>query len=295
MYAILGLSGFACSGKDTTALLIEKALAERGYIFSRYAFADPIYNFAREVFEVGEEETSDRTKKETPRVRSYDLEDIRIKAINETINLLIKYCDRSGTSPGDMESMIGANLDMESDKDVIEALVDKLLHDILEPYKYKPNLFVRMVMRVVGKDIIQYNISPRKIVQLIGTEFFRNHVNKRFWTAIAPTQETIFTDVRFPEEVDFIHDNDGAIALVINDKIVQISGSNHESEQHIARISPDYIIINDGKSMEALSIAVDSFVDGIVAKDKEYDVFGSPVDGYGVVPHVEEIGGEKND
>ena len=63
-----------------------------------------------------------------------------------------------------------------------------------------------------------WGISPRKALQLIATDCFRNIIRDDFWVKAVekkikdnPNQNYVITDVRFPNEVKMIHQNGGEI------------------------------------------------------------------------------------
>jgi len=118
------------------------------------------------------------------------------------------------------------------------------------------------------------NFSPRKALQLIGTEVIRDSFNKDFWVKalkkkiINSTCHVIVTDVRFPNEYNMIKSLGGKIVQVIRGDLPEwwenavafnqgkCDGSLlkdiHPSEYSLAGIAePDYIIHNDD-SLEKL-------------------------------------------
>jgi hypothetical protein len=63
-------------------------------------------------------------------------------------------------------------------------------------------------------------VTPRKILQLMGTEVFRNF-HKEIWIRAAerklqlsPTPVNLFTDCRFGNEMDFIHQQQGTLVWI---------------------------------------------------------------------------------
>lgn len=66
------------------------------------------------------------------------------------------------------------------------------------------------------------NFSPRLAMQLVGTDSLRNHFNEGIWFLTLenrirknPEQHVVISDVRFPNEVEFIK-NQGGILLRVN-------------------------------------------------------------------------------
>lgn len=293
MKPLIGIAGLAGSGKDTTALLMIEELSRRGYGFSRYAFADPIRIFANLAFGYPMKQMLDRDTKEVPVKVKYSRRELRENIVSETVYLLNKYIENSGASIQDIEGVVTRRLNMPlaiSGKVVYEKMADHLIDNILGVFQYKPNLFVRLFELVTRKDNVRFYLSPRTLTQKIGTEYFRNIVNKSFWTAIAPRHEIIVTDVRFPEEERFIKDNDGVLLSVYNTNIDPIQESSHESEQYINSIKADMVIVNDGESMELLRQAVVDVVDTLEQESSIYHNYESPVaDSYAVIVCPSEV------
>ena len=62
------------------------------------------------------------------------------------------------------------------------------------------------------------DFTPRYALQLMGTEVGRDVFNKNFWVIKLkqyiesnPDQHFVITDVRFANEIDFVHQNDGVL------------------------------------------------------------------------------------
>jgi dephospho-CoA kinase len=101
-----------------------------------------------------------------------------------------------------------------------------------------------------------WNISPRNALQYLGTDVFRNNINKllpnitdNFWVMLLENKykkikgNVIITDVRFQNEVDMIHKN-GGFVIKINRNTNNID--NHDSEKYIdSIINYDYVIDNN--------------------------------------------------
>lgn len=296
MKPIIGISGLAGSGKDTTAGLIIEELEKRGYDFSQYAFADPIRDFARNVFGFSMNHMLSRDTKEVPVKRKYDRKFLVDYAVIETRNLLRKYKSNTGIDTDTIEDVImtrridDRTIGKWHHRDVCHAMAEFLIDDILWHYQYKPNIFVRLFEKLTGKDNVRFSISPRTLTQKIGTEYFRNIVNKKFWTAIAPTHEVVISDIRFPEEERFVKDNDGIVLSVYNPLLELIGEHYHESEQYVNAIKADRVIVNDGQSLELLRHAVIEFLDDLEGRQPGYMEFDRPVeDSHGVAPYIQEV------
>ena len=105
---------------------------------------------------------------------------------------------------------------------------------------------------------LNWGTSPRKILQYLGTDIFRNDINKilpdigsKFWINLMSIKYSeikkeksliIVSDVRFQNEIDRIHEHGGFIIKLIRESIK--NDDKHESE-NIDNLFGDYTIIND--------------------------------------------------
>lgn len=124
----------------------------------------------------------------------------------------------------------------------------------------------------------QWGVTPRHVLQYVGTDMFRNHINglipntdNNFWVNLMKNKylkkceqdkntKVIVSDVRFQNEIDIIHKLNGKVI-----KLMRPSLSNndaHESEKNIDLLDGDFTIINDG-TLEELYSKVDKILDGI--------------------------------
>lgn len=111
-----------------------------------------------------------------------------------------------------------------------------------------------------GKDI-----TPRLMLQIIGTECMREHIHSDFWIAclekrILDDQDYVITDVRFPNEIDSIHKMGGKIveihrgepaewyvlACMYNKGQTKVMPDVHYSEWAWMGYETDYTITNNG-------------------------------------------------
>ena len=109
------------------------------------------------------------------------------------------------------------------------------------------------------KEIVddRWNISPRKAFQFIGTDLVRNQmwglidgIENNFWLKRMEMEckgegNVVFSDVRFQNEVDFIHKLGGIVIKIERD--VEGEEDLHESELAIDNIKNfDMLCKNDG-------------------------------------------------
>lgn len=90
----------------------------------------------------------------------------------------------------------------------------------------------------------RFGVTPRQMMQTLGTEWGRQMVNPDIWVTVQNRQHflpTIFTDVRHENEARFIRGHEGLIVHVIGRG--GISG-DHGSEQGIFAKDADYVIEN---------------------------------------------------
>jgi len=96
----------------------------------------------------------------------------------------------------------------------------------------------------------RWNQTPRQIMQMVGTDLFRNHYDPDFWiksfeqwyhNSSSSSTHVVCTDVRFPNEAECIRSLGGVLVQIIRPTI--LSTDLHESEQCI--IQADYRIMND--------------------------------------------------
>ena len=104
-------------------------------------------------------------------------------------------------------------------------------------------------------------LSPRKILQLTGTELFRNHFPgvwiERLKVAVQRSKNARFvvTDVRFQDEADAIWELGGEVLRIVRPGFEESDG--HLSETELSTIKPDAVVLNQG-GLEQLKIALNS-------------------------------------
>jgi hypothetical protein len=99
-------------------------------------------------------------------------------------------------------------------------------------------------------DLRSEILTPRLILQLLGTEGGRDVIHPNIWVnatlgKIKEDDKVIITDCRFPNEVEGIKKRKGVVVRVVRPS--KISTSTHPSETSLNDYKDwDYIIINDG-------------------------------------------------
>lgn len=113
-----------------------------------------------------------------------------------------------------------------------------------------------------------FGVTPRKILQFVGTELFRTHLHELnenfgndFWVkcmenriAGLDKQIVVIPDVRFENELQMVKKYNGKVIRIIRPGLEQMD--MHESELGCNKFDVDYEIRNDG-SIEDLYAAVD--------------------------------------
>jgi len=101
------------------------------------------------------------------------------------------------------------------------------------------------------------NGKPRKLLQFIGTDVFRQQIDTNYWVKLAAKRDNvIFTDVRFPNEAAICDVN---LRLIGGDET-----DNHESEK--LNFHYDYFIDNTEKSPGRAKLFVESFLGWVQRK-----------------------------
>ena len=115
------------------------------------------------------------------------------------------------------------------------------------------------------KEVVDefWGITPRKFLQLTGTEMFRNHFREDCWTKlferriinlkkeITGPKCVLVTDVRFPNEVDCIRRLGGSIFKIQRPSLSTSSNMyRHPSEIYIDELKADLIITNDYDNLD---------------------------------------------
>lgn len=112
--------------------------------------------------------------------------------------------------------------------------------------------------RILKEQIDSFcGFSPRKAMQLMGTEYGREMLCKDIWIKRAELEarqnailniSTIITDVRFQNEADWLRSQPNSLLIYLKvPNLVRDEKYNHASEAGINLIESDFVIINDKK------------------------------------------------
>lgn len=184
-----------------------------------------------------------------------------------------------------MIRLIGISGKMQSGKDTVASIIKKLSYIDWEIVKFADTLkdITCLLLNCSREDLESSDfkssplddrwqnfhneqLTPRKVMQLIGTDLFRNGLHPNTWVNTLSNKFTndsfwIVTDVRFPNEAEFIKNN-GGILIRIERESIELS--NHLSETALDDYEFDYII-NNHDTFYDLLLNVISFM-------KKYDI-----------------------
>jgi len=123
-------------------------------------------------------------------------------------------------------------------------------------------------VKLVGMDEAKKNCDVRRLLQRMGTEVGRDIFGEDFWVdqtfkAMADLEyqgiadQFVITDVRFPNEVDRIHDTGGIVVRIDRPGIGPVNA--HSSDMMVNTIEPDVWLMNDG-SIEDLYTKIEGIL-----------------------------------
>jgi hypothetical protein len=104
--------------------------------------------------------------------------------------------------------------------------------------------------------------TPRKLLQTIGTDLVRKHIKDTFWTDVMEQEikvheNSVITDVRFPNERIFVRNNEGLLLLVERESEGKKVDA-HSSENSIGSVDEYDYVIKNNKSVADLHDVVEA-------------------------------------
>ena len=108
------------------------------------------------------------------------------------------------------------------------------------------------------EKIAEIGVSPRQMMQTLGTEWGRSCIHPELWIMVAAGaveqqqklgRDVVIDDVRFPNEAEMVHRLGGELWLV--DRPGVVYEGEHASEGALADVLPDVVVNNSG-SLEHL-------------------------------------------
>jgi len=116
------------------------------------------------------------------------------------------------------------------------AFADTLKEKVMIDFDLTPDHVYGKLKEVV---IPKYNKSPREIMQLVGSEWYRS-IYQDYWIEcllkkiknkdICTRYGITISDVRFPNEIEFIRKLGGIVVLIERDNLEEIEHNTHVSE-----------------------------------------------------------------
>lgn len=110
----------------------------------------------------------------------------------------------------------------------------------------------------------RYNVSPRWLLQKLGTEGFRGTFGDDFWIREAfrrindeRPDVAVLEDVRFLNEASYTRTK-GYLIRLENDTVVSTADQSHQSEAEWAQCPFDFRIQHDGKTLKLLHYQLDT-------------------------------------
>lgn len=129
-------------------------------------------------------------------------------------------------------------------------------------------LYMNEVQLELGKErpvaFLGNGVTPRKFLQLLGTEFGREMIHPDLWVRaclmrVRPENNTVISDVRFDNEAHAIRAMGGKIVRIKRANQAP-TGDGHASEQGIHPALVDYDITNNGERVEHFHRDLDKLV-----------------------------------
>lgn len=187
-------------------------------------------------------------------------------------------------------NLIGIHGPLESGKDTVAQVIVSKFPSLFTQYAFAwPIKQACQIMfgftekdmndRVLKERIHpRWGITPRKAMQLLGTEYGRNMIRKDIWIIRAQIEidknleqgyGTVISDVRFENEAEIIRAKHGLLIHIERPALdTSAEKYNHESEMGIKREPRDIVIMNDAGLTE-LQFKIDSLFidDGLAYKE----------------------------
>ena len=120
------------------------------------------------------------------------------------------------------------------------------------------------LFNIFGFGFGAYPMSPRQVLQIWGTEYRRQQdelywikQSKYWFDALPPGSRAVNVSVRFPNEMDWIHEEGGFCARVVRPGYEPVN--EHASDHLLVDGHFDYILDNN-RDLACLEAVVDEFV-----------------------------------
>jgi signal transduction histidine kinase len=112
------------------------------------------------------------------------------------------------------------------------------------------------------EEVKRLSADARELLQRLGTEVGRSMFGDSFWVDMAMEKarshdKVVFTDVRYPNELQAIVEASGAVWRVVKDNVGAVN--RHASETALDDYQFEYIIFNND-TIESLYESIDNFM-----------------------------------
>ena len=113
------------------------------------------------------------------------------------------------------------------------------------------------------EKITELGVSPRQMMQTLGTEWGRSCIHPDLWVMVAAGavqkqlklgRNVVIDDVRFPNEAEMIRNLGGELWLVNRPGVVY--EGDHASEGALSEVEPDSLINNSGSLTQLRQVVV---------------------------------------
>lgn len=231
MSMIIGLNGAAGSGKDEVAFAMERWANLKNIEFQKISFAGPVYELASVIFGTSMEFLGGRKGKELPSWFTVTREQLELANDFWINNGLAEYADFAYIWP-------------------------RFEDQWLAPFRVDP-------FHPKDDPLFSVYISPRQILQFIGTELGRKLASKDIWIntlkrSIINTRAdlVVVTDIRFNDEAIVIHQipkmSESLVMQVIGKESPHLIKSSHVSESGISEGLVNIKFTNTFEGLEKL-------------------------------------------
>ena len=231
----IGLCGDAGAGKDTVANIMYTYFADEeqfGVSAKKYSFAEPVYKLAAAILGTTVANLEDRKTKEV--TQSWQITQRSLVAARDYFN----------------------SIGLDHYKDFPEAW-----------HQFMPNLadFIQPYSPLYEKEDTLYTlaISPRKMLELVGTELGREILQQDVWVdrivrdvALNKVRVAIISDVRFENEAKFIQDKEGELIKIACPSNPYKINSTHASNKGINTEFITDVIVNKMDGIDKLEESV---------------------------------------
>lgn len=133
---------------------------------------------------------------------------------------------------------------------ILARTLKRMLEVFLQDLGYTSHYAQEMIYGTRKEIVIpELGVTPRHLMQTLGTEWARTYVHPDVWIKICTAnliknQPYVSEDIRFLNEGEAFREAGFKIVKIINPRVPIIR--NHASEGELDNYSFDYVIINDG-------------------------------------------------